>query len=285
MGTAIGIGVSPSLTSMLGAGSDPILPSGLWLDADTWTHTGVRKSIGPDLDLGVNEGDVFCMDGRDVNGIVDAAALIDTNDLSTWNKTAITVADEGSGVYSMTEDTATNVHRLRTITVGAVGVVTFVAEVKKTGAYDEIQFGSVIASSTVRFDLVTGLFTNVSAGIIANGAIDMGDDYWRIYWTVDYNGASARANIFGYNSGTNYTGNGIENYRVRNMSFSLGNKVPPSFPFESALGTSCGADLATVTTPAWPATGRTLTVSRRNYATGVISSVSTTPAPTAGRPM
>jgi len=267
MGTAIGIGVSPSLTPMLGAGSDPILPSGLWLDPDTWTRTGGRFSIGPDLELDANEGDVFCMDGRDVNGIMKAATNLSPALLTAWSYTP----GGGQVVVNGEEVTFTSMPQFEAF-----------RDAVSASPGDE-------RSMNIKLTLISGSLANAKSGLYSSGGTEVS--------VTDISDMTVGESRIIRHSGTMPGGStqsrmtAVRNnavagltavVRIENISHVVGLDPAAGFPVGSAASTSYGADLATVTAPAWPATGRTLTVSRRNYTTGVISSVSTTPAPTAG---
>ncbi len=254
---------------MLGAGSDPILPSGQWLDPDTWTRTGGRFSIGPDLSLDANEGDVFCMDGRDVNGIVDTHTnLVSTvlDDNVAWtvsNGTRGTVTDLGDGLY-----------RFDIIGTGAVlWDASFAsASLDRIGSMQARVVSGVAASAA-------GDFAGYRLGASAEGTAYNWGGLTSEFQDISFSVTSADATDTAV---LRFEGTSTWSLEVQCMRAVDGTKKAAAFPDGSGIGTSYGADLATVTAPAWPATGRTLTVSRRNYTTGVISSVSTTPAPTAG---
>jgi len=267
MGTAIGIGVSPSLTSMLGAGSDPILPSGLWLDPDTWTRIGGRFSIGPDLSLDANEGDVFCMDGRDVNGIMKTATNLSTTVIANWSYIP------GGGQATVNGDE-----------------VTFVNLLQNEGFRDGVAaVATDVRSVNMKLTLVSGALTNARSGLFSSGGVevsaeDVSDMIVGESRIIKHSGTMPGGSTQSRMTAIRNIGAASLNavVRIEQISHVVGSDPAAGFPAGSVASASYGDDLATVTAPAWPATGRTLTVSRRNYATGVISSVSTTPAPTAG---
>ena len=268
-------------------GADAILPAGQYLTPTTWTRTGGRYSIGLDLELAVNEGDMFCKDGEEVSGIMSTATSmyerpVKPNLTGPWTVFGAPV--------TMTADTNTingvAINSFQRASVSAFGRIMPFQEGGLTGATAGVTanvFGTVInntgTSRSVNFFFrvkggAGGLTTLASTTLACAPGVPV---LVELSGTITNNDRTDLE--LEINSNEAYSNS---DFAYGFCGMSLGLERSAQFPDSAVQGDSYGDDLATTVAPSWPATGRTLTVSRLKFSDGVISSVSTTPAPTAG---